>query len=177
MELIKRAIRKTVKLKDLKFDHSNPNQMSSKEEEALGKSLERFGYVYEIVVDKKTMIVADGAHRLKDLLKKGVKEEEVKLLDFKDDAERRLFRQITKKVQGTHSEELDAEEYKKILANSEIEMQGLVESLATSEQEILNCINQINKEDPEKAAAKVDQLYQHTVTCPFCKRTFEKKKE
>src|SRR3990167_10108824 len=89
-------------LSEIKLDETNPNVMSDRKEKALSESFERFGYVQEIVIDKKTKIIADGAHRLKTLLEKGIKEEKVKVIDFKDEAERKLFRQMMNKIHGEH---------------------------------------------------------------------------
>ena len=139
-------------------------------------SLDRFGYVSEIVVDKKTNLIADGDHRLKDLIKKGFTEVDVKVFDFKNDEERRLFRQVTKKVQGTHSNlELEAEELKVLLKSHD--MEELSETLAQSEQEILNLLNKQIEEDKPDDVEDVDKLGKLQITCPFCNKSFQKKDE
>ncbi len=177
MLLKKRFERKVMKVSDIKFDTTNPNKMSDKEEKALSLSLEKFGYVDEIVIDKKTGIIADGDHRAKDLIKKGLTEFEVKVFDFKDDAERRMFRQVSAKVHGTHDPNLDADEYKKILEN--VDMEDLTNLISQSEQEILNTINNAEKssEEAKKVVEKVGKLGHLTITCPKCQHTFEKKDE
>ena len=139
MQLKKRFERKVMKVSEIKFDTTNPNKMSEKEEQALSKSLEQFGYVDEIVIDKKTGIIADGDHRLKELIKKGIQDIEVKVLDFKDDAERRMFRQVSAKLHGTHDTDLDAAELKIIL--EKVDMEDFTGLIGQSEQEILNTIN------------------------------------
>lgn len=178
--MVQRVERIYMKVSDIKFDESNPNRMSDKEEKALSLSFNRFGYVYQIVVDKKTKIIADGAHRLKDLIKRGETEIQVIVIDFKNDAERRLFRQITKKVQGHHDDILDAEEFKIIMADDSTDMEDFAESIAQSEQGILNIINRAEEED--KKALKddvedVDQLGSVHITCPKCKHRFKKRKD
>lgn len=177
MSLKKRTERKIMKVSEIKFDTTNPNKMSEKEEKALSLSLDQFGYVYEIIVDKKTNVIADGEHRLKELIKKGIQDIEVKVIDFKGDYERRIFRQVTKKVQGTHDMELDADEFKKILENTDLE--NFSNLTGQSEQEILNIINASEREDKAviENTEQVDKLYGIKITCPKCKHVFEKKEQ
>ena len=99
MKLKQRTERKLIKLSEIKLDESNPNKLNEKKTAALSKSLERFGYVDEIVIDKKTRVIADGEHRYKELEKLGIEEVEVKIIDFENDSERRLYRQM-KAAQG-----------------------------------------------------------------------------
>ncbi len=176
MELKKRFERKVMKASDIKFDTTNPNKMTDKEKKALSESLNRFGYVDEIVIDKKTGIIADGDHRAKDMIKKGILEFEVKVLDFKDDAERRMYRQVSAKLHGIHDVDMDAAELKIIL--KKFDMEDLTGLTSESEQEILNIINASEKdEELPKEIDKVDQLGHLKVTCPKCGNQFEKADE
>jgi hypothetical protein len=104
--------RKVVKLDDLKLDPANPNKMTDIKKAGLNKSLDKFGYVDEICVEKGSLIVANGEHRIAELKKMGIKEIEVKLFKFKNEAERRLFRQVFNKSGGEHDIALDKEEFK-----------------------------------------------------------------
>ncbi len=176
MQLKKRFERKVMKVSDIKFDTTNPNKMSEKEEQALAKSFEQFGYVDEIVIDKKTGMIADGEHRLKELIKKGMQDIEEEVLDFKDDAERRMFRQGSAKLHGTHDTDMDAAELKLIL--EKFDMEDLTGLTSQSEQEILNTINSAEHEaEPKSEAEKVEQLGHLKITCPKCGHEFEKADE
>ncbi len=177
MKLKQRTERKLIKLSEIKLDESNPNKLNEKKTAALSKSLERFGYVDEIVIDKKTRVIADGEHRYKELEKLGIKEVEVKIIDFENDAERRLYRQITAKVHGEHQVDLDAAEFKKILEETDLE--DFTASIGDSEQEILNIINSLEKEEkiPDDSTEVDDRLYHIEIECPFCKKKFKKKKD
>lgn len=112
--------RKVVQVSDIKFDQSNPNKMSEAKQVALRNSIKEFGYVQEIVIDKNTMEIADGEHRLKQLIELGNTEVEVLIYPFKDEVQKKIFRQIANKLHGEHDFELDLAEYRKILdANGE----------------------------------------------------------
>jgi len=167
--------RKVVNLSDIKLDQSNPNAMNEKQREALNNSMEKFGYIQQIVIDKDTMQVADGEHRLKTLLERGVTEAEVVLYKFDNDTDRRIFRQIANKLHGQHDDMKDVQEYKRILQSTD--MQELVQLTAISEQEILNMIERSDKESMDifKKAEEVDKLGSLEVTCPNCHHIFKRK--
>ena len=141
----RRFERAIVKLSVIKEDPTNPNVMNDREKEALANSIEKFGYVQDIVVDKNTMIIADGFHRFRQLLVNSHNEAEVILYDFENDIERRLFRQVANKVRGTHDETLDALEFKRILES--VDMQEFTELTGQSEQEILRLLNKFSEEE------------------------------
>ena len=168
----KRFERKKIKLSEIKTDPSNPNVMSDKKQEALSKSMERFGYVQDIVVDKSTMLIADGHHRLKELLERGIKTEEVLLYDFKDDNERRLFRQLANKIKGDHDPEKDALEFQALM--EEYPMEDLAAYIGDSEQELIKTISLLNKEEQAPKIEGVENVYKHHVTCPKCGHQFQK---
>ena len=167
MQLKQKFERKVMKLSDLKVDPDNPNSMNTKQKKALGRSMSRYGYVQDIIVDKKTLFVTDGQHRLEELKEKGVTEAEVIIYPFKNEADRRMFRQISNKLRGQHSLDSDAEEYRKILENST--MEDLAAITAISEQEILNTINSMD-EDVQKATKEqqIQVSMDRKVDCPHC---------
>jgi DNA modification methylase len=141
----KRHDRRVVPLTSIKLDLGNPNKMTDKQMVALGESFEKFGYVQEIVVDKNTMMVADGEHRLLKLMNDGVSEAEVILFDFKDETERRLFRQMANKLHGEHDKKLDQEEYQFLLEHNAFpELKSL---LAMSETDEVRFLSKARPED------------------------------
>jgi len=174
MQLIKYE-KKIIKLSELVFDKDNPNKMSSDEKKALKESFKKFGYVQQIIVDKTTNMIADGEHRAKELIELGITEAEVIFYPFKDDIERKLFRQVANKLHGQHNPELDAEEFRRIL--SETEMEDLVKLTAISEQEILALLNAVEAEENKPKTAEIDKLYHQEVTCPKCGFVFKKANE
>ena len=168
----KRFERKIVKLSEIQEDPTNPNLMDDRKKEALNQSIEKFGYVMDIVVDKKTGMIADGFHRLQDLKERNIKEAEVIVFDFKDDSERRLFRQIANKLHGEHDPKLDASEYRIIMEDYTLEDFSAL--LGESEQEIIKLLDNEQELIENDDVQKVDKLYHHQVTCPKCGNVFEK---
>ncbi len=78
------------------------------------------------------------------------------------------------KLRGSHDIDLDAAEFKRILEKSD--MEDLTGLIGQSEQEIMNILNSAEKDEGlPKSEGKVEQLGHLQVTCPFCKKTFEKR--
>lgn len=171
MQLKQKFERKLIKLSELKFDESNPNKMGDKQVKALNKSIEHYGYVQDIIVDKDSLLIADGEHRARELINKGINEAEIILYPFKNDTDRRMFRQISNKLHGEHEIDLDIKEYKKILESEDLEVFSNLTSI--SEQSILNLINQENKEI--KKIEEVEKLAHLEVKCPKCGFLFKKR--
>ena len=92
--------------------------MSALQEQSLNYSLEKWGYLDRIVIDQNN-VVANGEHRARSLIKQGVEEAEVIRYNFKNDRERRLFRQSFNKLHGEHEPELDRQDILAIISNSD----------------------------------------------------------
>ncbi|MCE5213818.1 MAG: site-specific DNA-methyltransferase [Methanobacterium sp.] len=73
---------KTVKLKDLNPAPYNPNYMDKTQTRQLSNSIDTWGYLDPIIVNERNMVVVGGHQRLTKLLKKGVIEEDVVLVDL-----------------------------------------------------------------------------------------------
>lgn len=125
----------TVNIKDIKLDGDNPNKMTKDVEMRLGKSMQIFGNTQDIVIDKNTMILADGEHRLQQYIKQGLTDIPAKLVPFKSDAERRAYRQAANKIKGEHDPDLDAIEYLKIIEANEKELLNITTGLSIHEVE------------------------------------------
>jgi DNA modification methylase len=149
--------------------------MTKAQETALNTSLNKFGYVYDIVVDKNTMLIADGEHRLNELQKQGETEIEVILFDFKDEVERRMFRQVANKLRGEHDQELDKEEFKffidegvfedleALLGEKQTEILRLLEGGEEEDDNVEELLNQ--KPTPRIKQGEVWQLGEHRLLC------------
>lgn len=134
---------KIYNIKDLKEDSENPNEMNEDKLKALVNSIEKFGELEPILVDKKNMII-DGHHRVlayKELGKTQIPGIEVEAKDI----DRRLIRQAMNKVRGTHNEIKDAEEIQRIL--KEVNMQDFSELIGETEDNILKLMDSLNREN------------------------------
>lgn len=82
--------RETVKISSLKAAPYNPRQISGEALAGLGKSLERWGVVQEVVANKRTGHIVGGHQRVQALKKMGVKEVPVVWVDLDDVEEKAL---------------------------------------------------------------------------------------
>lgn len=143
-----RIEKRVVRFEDLKMDPKNPNLMSKEQEAGLKESIARFGYVVPIVVDADTMMVADGEHRLMALRTSGVLEAEVVLVHFKDDLERRMFRQVANKLKGSHEAGKDTAELLELLEADRINDLGKM--LGETPGDLLKLLDKRDSYDPDE---------------------------
>jgi len=154
-----------VDINKLKTDGENPNSMTDKEKAALKKNIEKFGWNMPIITNMNYLI-ADGEQKL--IVAKEMNLPKVPVLRKElTDNQRRILRQSMNKLRGSHNEELDAEEFKKILAESNLEDLTLL--TAISEQEILNAINKTDQESKDILDKEMDVSVERTIDCPHCK--------
>ena len=98
-------------LKNCVFDEANPNEMSDEQDESLGKSLNHFGYLGDLIVvntpDKSgKQLVHHGEHRIKKLMQAGNQwawgfVKKMSLIEHK------AYRQAMNKLHGSHDPEKD----------------------------------------------------------------------
>lgn len=134
----------------LKFDKENPNDMTEEEMNGLRESFKRFGDLNPAVVDQKLRIV-DGEHRIKVLKEFGRTKARCIQRFFKNDTERRLFRQVANKLRGTHNPAKDSNEILEIMRNKELE--SLAVLIAKPQEDLSALIEMFHKED-----SKTDEL-------------------
>jgi len=79
----------------------NPRTITEDAMDGLETSIDRFGLVQEIVVNKRTMHVIGGSQRLAVMRKKGIKDIPVAMVDLSDDEEKALNVALNNpKIQG-----------------------------------------------------------------------------
>lgn len=173
MEIIK------VPLEDVKERQGNPNKMDKKHMEALKSSIQRFGDLQPILLDKDNTLI-DGHQRRQAYKELGRREIPAIRLDLSEEADKKLLSLIMNSVKGSNDEELLTLELKSLIES--YGMEDLTDSIASSEQDILNLINKGEKENDlsgleKKDAEEVNQLYSQECTCPACGHVFKKAKE
>ncbi len=81
---------KSLLVKDIKYAPYNPRRISEEVLSKLKRSIEEFGYVEPIVVNKRTMHVVGGNQRLKVLRQLGIEEVQAVIVDLDDTHEKAL---------------------------------------------------------------------------------------
>lgn len=163
---------KKVLVKDLKYAPYNPRKISDEMLNKLKQSIEEFGYVEPIVVNKRTRHVVGGNQRLKVLNDLGVEEVEAVFVDL-DDAREKALNIALNKITGEWDypklkdllEELDTGEI-------DIELTGFdmveIEDLMTQFHVPEEIIEDEVPEPPKEAITKPGNLWllgRHRLLC------------
>lgn len=104
----------------LKTDPQNPNVMTTREMNALRRSMKKFNYIVPIVIDQNDMI-ADGEHRRAVAKEYGMQEVPCVVVEMKDDSDRRLLRQTLNQLRGQNDPIKYADELAVILAAGKLD--------------------------------------------------------
>lgn len=163
---------KKVLVKDLKYAPYNPRKISDEMLNKLKQSIEEFGYVEPIVVNKRTRHVVGGNQRLKALEDLGIEEVEAVFVDL-DDAREKALNVALNKITGEWDypklkdllEELDTGEI-------DIELTGFdmveIEDLMTQFHVPEEIIEDEVPEPPKEAITKPGNLWilgRHRLLC------------
>jgi len=157
-----------VDIKKIQEREGNPNKMTTKQMNALKLSIQKYGELQPVIIDKN-MVLIDGHQRKKAYEELGLKKIPAIALNLEKEEDKLILSQIMNKVKGNHQDDLDAAEFKKILEN--IGMEDLVIQTAQTEQDILNIINKVDaetKETLEKNQQEMDVTMQREIVCPKC---------
>src|SRR3989337_4066018 len=101
----------------LSADKNNPNVTTVKQQEQIWRSLQKYGWAYPIIANKDG-VYTDGETRAEICKQHGEFFAPVLRLPVSD-VDRRMLRQILNKLKGRHNQELDGEEYIRILQQRE----------------------------------------------------------
>jgi hypothetical protein len=94
----------------LAVDDDNPNSMPDGLFDLLCDRIRTRGWIGNAIIVDEDGLIADGEHRWKAAKEIGLSEVPIKRYDLTD-AERRVIRQELNKINGTHDDLLDAQEY------------------------------------------------------------------
>ena len=98
-----------VEIDKIKIDSTNPNVMNENEMTALKKTMDKFGYLAPVILDKKYKVV-DGEHRVKIYEKMGKKTIPAYVIDV-DKYDQKILRQVMNKLRGEHDLLKDSKEF------------------------------------------------------------------
>ena len=121
----------------LSADQNNPNRTSINQQDQIWRSLQKYGWAYPIITNKDGTY-ADGEQRAEICKQHGEFYAPVLRLPVSD-VDRRMLRQILNKLKGKHNQELDEQEYIRILQQGEKEdLKALLESVGEKLPDELN---------------------------------------
>ena len=139
----------------LSADQNNPNRTTVKQQEQIWRSLQKYGWAYPIITNKDGTY-ADGEQRTEICKQHGEFFAPVLRLPVSD-VDRRMLRQILNKLKGKHNQELDEQEYLRILQQGEKEdLKALLESVGEKLPEELN---------ESEASFTIPETYEIIVEC------------
>ncbi len=150
-----------VKLKDLNPAKYNPNEMDVSKRRLLKQSLEHYGYIENIVVNKDLTII-DGHHRVEELIGQDVEEEDVVILDLSKDEEKALNLAL-RRIKGEADPKLELELIEGLsLKGFDLELAGFDDV----ELEGLKQVYDLPESEPEFDETIADDI--ETLKCPKC---------
>jgi len=103
---------KKIPLELIKFDETNPNELSKEQMESLKLTMEKFGYLAPVILNNDLTII-DGEHRVKIYQELGKKEIQAYIIDV-DTIDLKILRQLMNKLRGEHDKQKDSLEFKSI---------------------------------------------------------------
>lgn len=143
--MVKEIAISNVVVNDIKFDKTNPNELSIEQEKALEKTMEKFGFLAPVILNKKLSVI-DGEHRVKIYKKLGKKKIPAYVIDV-DKIDLKILRQLMNKLRGEHNKEKDHDEFKSIFEANR--MDTFAELLGKPLEKFENVLNNDVNEVPE----------------------------
>jgi len=148
MELVKK------KIKEIDMATYNPRRIKKEALKGLEKSIERFGYVEPIILNRRTNRIVGGHQRLKVLKKKGYKEVEVVEVDLSEIEEKALNITLNNnKIQGDFDDQQLEElllEIQNFDSFKEVHLDKLIQNLIEEGEIEDNVSELISSEDWKK---------------------------
>ena len=134
--MIKELEVKKIPVNLIKFDETNPNELSKEQMESLKLTMEKFGYLAPVILNKDFTVV-DGEHRVRIYQELGHKEIQAYVIDV-DTIDLKILRQLMNKLRGEHDKQKDALEYKSIYESGKLD--EFSKLLAKSQDEFMLAI-------------------------------------
>ena len=133
----------SIDIDQIKIDSTNPNTMSEKEMKALEKTMDKYGYLAPVILDKKYKVV-DGEHRVKIYERLGKKTIPAYVIDV-DRYDQKILRQVMNKLRGERDILKDSKEFN-ILEKAN-RLDDLAGFLAKDEKDFLRMADEPTKDD------------------------------
>lgn len=183
--MVKELEIKKVDLSDIKFDETNPNELTQDQMESLKMTMEKFGYLVPVILNKDHTII-DGEHRVRIYQELGKRKIPAYVIDV-DTIDLKILRQLMNKLRGEHDKQKDADEFKsifeagkldefsKLLAKDKGEFEQILEKKfdIMFEKEETNEIPNVPAE-PKTKLGDIYQLGKHRIMCGDSSKDIDK---
>jgi ParB-like chromosome segregation protein Spo0J len=154
----------SIPVEKLKFDNTNPNEMTEEQIKGLKQSFQKFGNLVPVIINQDNEIV-DGAHRAATYKEWGIKEIPCFQIPLDSDVDRRELRQVMNKLRGSHDKLKDASELLILFENDRLK--SLAELIAVP-QKSLEFIIERHKEQLDLDSNKELDFQDTKTKCPEC---------
>lgn len=126
----------------IELDPTNPNIMTAEQMSAMRKSMQQYGYLAPVILDRNNKI-CDGEHRVLVYRELGLKTIPAYVVDLDSDTDRKQLRQVMNKLHGTHDQAKDADELVEIMqASQDKTLRELSELIAQPQEELMRTVLQ-----------------------------------
>ena len=170
MEIVK------VDINELISPEYNPRQITDDEMEKLKNSINEFGYIAPIIVNKHNNHIVGGNQRYEALKSLGYTDVDVIFVDEPDLNREKALNIALNKISGEWDEVKLYPLLDEIsLSEFDIELTGF-EDYEVQELSIINDINyddDFDLTDDDLSEDKEEEVEKDEVTCPYCNETFE----
>ena len=155
----------------------NPRQITDDEMEKLKNSINEFGYIAPIIVNKHNNHIVGGNQRYEALKSLGYTDVDVVFVDEPDSNREKALNIALNKISG----EWDEVKLNQIFTEMKLAGFDKVSLTGFEDYEVqeLNFINDINYDDDfdltddDLSEDKEEEVEKDEVTCPYCNETFE----
>lgn len=133
-----------VDINSIELDSTNPNIMTKEQMAAMRKSMQQYGYLVPVILDRNNKI-CDGEHRVLIYKELGLSTIPAYKVDLDSDTDRKQLRQIMNKLHGFHDKAKDAAELLEILQHSnDGTLQQLSELIAQPREDLETLVLRYN---------------------------------
>lgn len=171
MEIVK------IDINELISPEYNPRQITDDEMEKLKNSINEFGYIAPIIVNKHNNHIVGGNQRYEALKELGYEEIDVVYIYEKDENREKALNIALNKISGEWDEVKLNQIFTemKLAAFDKVSLTGF-EDYEVQELSIINDINyddDFDLTDDDLSEDKEGEVEKDEVTCPYCNETFE----
>ena len=163
--MIKQFKTEQISLDLIKFDETNPNEVTEEQMTGLKLAMQQFGYLVPIILNKDYTVI-DGEHRVRAYRQLDQKKIPAIVIDI-DSISLKELRQIMNKLKGQHNDFADGLEFKAIYDADRLDEFAKLMAKDKKEFEQLMEKQGLLTDDPEQEESEVEQLSNFTINFKF----------